>query len=608
MWICARSLALVIGLLGLSGCGMDFDWSFGRKNTPPEKPPERLPEHDAILGDTVGSRSLLGNAELLRLRGFGLVAGLGDAGGSDCPTTIRSYLVDYFNRELLPKDGRGAVPVVSPQKLIDSPDTAVVAVEAFVAAGLPKGSRFDVFVQAIGAQTRSLAGGVLLRCELKLFSASDQGRRLVAGRELAYAEGPLFTLAAEQEPAEEESLTGEVLGGGVTVIDRAVRLLLQEPSYSSARQIEQRINERFGQNPKTAEAMSKGYLELHTPPAYAERPAHFIQLVTHLLLENTPAYCERRLRELAEEAHGDDEKLAHLSLVWEGMGRVAVPAFQSFYESDEPAVRYFAARAGLRLGDLSALPVVGQIAASEGEPRRLAALDELGACGLPQAARHVAPMLDDGDDDVRIAAYEALLNYPSQSIQSQLIRSALSPRHLNLALDVVDTQGPPLIYVRRTRDPRIAVFGRSVGVTTPLFYNHPADWVTLNARDAADDITVFCRTRSGNRLSDPILTPPRVVDLVQAMAALPVKDSAGRFGGIGLPYSGVIQILADLRGQKAIASALVIEPSPLRNLLTTYVPTERPEADEAALSGGETAPAEAPPEPAGASAAWERSE
>ena len=117
----------------------------------------------------------------------GLVIGLGESGGSDCPSTIREYLLDYFAREFAPRDASERRPDFSPKQMIDSLDTAVVEVHGVVPGGAPRGTRFDLQVEAVGTQTRSLEGGVLALCELKRFDVTAAGKGLVGGRTLARA-------------------------------------------------------------------------------------------------------------------------------------------------------------------------------------------------------------------------------------------------------------------------------------------------------------------------------------------------------------------------------------------------------------------------------------
>ncbi len=582
-----RKIACMIGTASLIWCGCTDSGGWGRKKKlPPEPTPRSAVVPDAVLGDTVGAHTLIGSGEPLRLRGFGLVIGLGENGGSDCPSTIREYLLDYLDREFAPRDAGRRRPNFSPKQMIDSLDTAVVAVHGLVPAGTPKGTRFDLQVEAVGTQTRSLEGGVLALCELKRFDVAAAGKGLVSGRTLARARGLVFTnpfRGADSSASRQTPRRGYVLGGGRTLEDRTIRLLMLEPSYWMARRVERRLNERFGQNPPVAKAMSKGYLTLTTPARYADEPARFVELATHLYLENTPGRVERKLIELSGELDGPDRTLGHISLIWEGLGRTVIPHIQPLYTHANPSVRFYAARAGLHLKDVNALEIMAQVAESPAHACRLLAVRELGESDYPQAARRLAGLLDRDDQEVRIAAYEGLLHHKHPAVETHRLMSALDPTQFNLTLDVVESNARPVVYVRRTLEPRIAVFGRRMPVSLPLFYNHPDDWVTLNALEEQSDIAVLCRTRSGQLMTEPLMVPARVVELIRALADVPVEDANDRVRGIGLGYSRVVEVLEALCTSGAIPARLVMQTTTVTDLLGPAELPERPEGDEVPL-------------------------
>ncbi len=583
---CRRVICwLGTALLTCSGCADGAGWGRSR-NLPAEPTPRPVAANDTILADTIGAQTLIGAGEPLRLRGFGLVVGLGENGGGDCPSTIREYLLDYLDREFAPRGPGDRRPDFSPQRLVDSLDTAAVAVHGLVPAGAPRGTRFDLQVEAIGTQTRSLEGGVLLLCELRQFDVAAAGKGLVSGRPLARARGVVFTnpfKGAGQATARQSPRRGYVLGGGRTLDDRTVRLLLQEPSYWMARRIERRLNERFGQNPPVAQAMSKGYLTLATPLPFAEQPRRFMELATHLYLENTPGQVERKLIALSEELDGSDQTLSHISLVWEGMGRAVIPHIQPLYAHASAAVRFYAARAGLRLKDVTALPVMGQIATAPEDPHRLLAVRELGRCEYPQAARQLAALLDSEDQELRIAAYEGLRRHKHPSIYTEHFASVREPTQVNLTLDIVETKARPLIYVRRTLEPRIAIFGRQTPVSLPLFYNHPDDRVTLTGLEGQSDIAILWCTPAGRLMPEPLMVPARVVELVRALADRPVENNDGQVRGIGLGHSQVVEVLDALCASGAIPARLVVERASITDLLGPAEAPERLEGDEVPL-------------------------
>jgi len=559
-----------------------------RKDPPPEAPPpERSVTTDPLMAGTIGAQAMLAGVDSEPLRGFGLVVGLGNRGSSDCPTVIRDYLIDYMTKQVGPQGTRTGDTPVSPGRLIDSLDTAVVEVTGTVAAGSRRGERFDLQVEAIaGTSTRSLDGGLLLPVQMRFFDRSAGGQGLVAGQVLAVGDGPVFInpFVDPDSPAPEANpRRGYVLGGGRTLEEHPVRLVLLQPNYRLAQNIERRVNERFGHQPKVAEAISRGYLTLKTPPAYARYPLRFRRLAAHLFVDNRPALIERRLRELTRRAIAEEADVESIALTWEALGRSVIAHIQPFYTHENPALRFHAAQTGLRLGDLSALPAVGSIAGTAGDLRRTLAVRDLGDCRSPQAAMYLVPLLDDADQAVRIAAYEALLQRRHPAIRSKTFRHALDQMQINFILDIVESDGPALVYVRRSRLPRIAIFGSRVPVVPPVFYTGKDDSVTIHTVADSQDVRVFAK-RNG-RLSEQIVVPPRIVQLVEAMAAQPTMDEdTGHLRGLGLPYSRVVQIIATLCRENTIPARLVMEYAPLEDISGPDAQPERPET-EAELDG-----------------------
>lgn len=198
----------------------------------------------------------------------------------------------------------------------------------------------------------------------------------------------------------------------------------------------------------------------------------------------------------------------------------------------------------------------------------------------PSASGQLAPLLDSTDQQVRIAAYEALRRYSHPAIKSRRFMSSADPTQVNFTLDIVRSTGRPLIYVKRTREPRIAVFGRTMPISTPMFYSHPEDFVTLNALDQTGEISVFCRDRHSKRYSDPFHVPARVIELVESLAQRPAPDQTGEMRGLGLPYSLVVQVLDSLQSHGNIPAVLAIEQMSLADLLGPAQRPERPETDE----------------------------
>ncbi|MBK8915229.1 MAG: flagellar basal body P-ring protein FlgI [Phycisphaerales bacterium] len=571
-----------VAMLCCAGCEGGL---FARKR-PIGPEPERVPAAvtDPLLIDTIGAAGTLSELGEMRVRGFSLVVGLGEEGSSDCPTIIRDYLIDSLTKNFGPRTTGADGQRFSPGRMIDSRESAVVEVVGVVRPGATRGDVFDVRVEALpGTDTRSIEGGLLLPCELRMYDIAASGEALVTGRVVARAQGPIFVnpfAGSGEGAATADPRRGVVLGGGVTSEPRPVRLLCRESSYSLARRLESRINERFGQNPRAAEAVSRGYVQLNTPARFAEEPLHYHRLATALLMEDNPSFVDRKLADWMQFATEPGANLERISSLWEAVGRTAISGIQPLYDHADPSLAYFAARAGLRLGDANALPVIGQMAATPGHPHRVAAARELARTDLRPAISRLAALLDADDDEIRVIAYEGLAEKRHAAVRSFSYPHAIDREQVNVRVDVVDARGKPLIYVRRSGAPRIAIFGATTPVLTPVLFADPRLGVTISASTAADELTISVRERYGRPINDRIHIPARLIDVVGALADIPDRDKARRLRGAGLSYSQVVGILSRLVEQEAIPAELRLEQASITEQLGPAEDQRRPEGDE----------------------------
>jgi hypothetical protein len=110
-------------------------------------------------------------------------------------------------------------------------------------------------------------------------------------------------------------------------------------------------------------------------------------------------------------------------------------------------------------------------------------------------------------------------------------------------LDVVPSTGEYLVYVTRSGQPRIALFGDGMRVRQPIFFTTPNDLVTINSTKADADLQVYRRVGARKRLSEAILAPPDLRSVVLALGGPAVKDESGEFQGLELTYSQVVGVL-----------------------------------------------------------------
>ncbi len=531
----------------------------------------------AAYRDTIGAYTYYEGLRPMRVRGYGLVVGLGKNGSRDCRRKVYEGLVQSLYKQHRFSSTVVGVKAITPERLINDIDTAVVIVQGDIPPAAVKGERFDVAVMALpGTQTRSLRGGRLYTAELLVHRPISQTVS-ISGRALARASGPVFLnpFSGKASATRSNQLEGVIMGGGVVLADRRIQLVLVTPSYQRARQIQERINARFPGADRVADAVSPSFIRLRVPSEYGDDAAHFLSLVRALFLSRDPKFGATRARALAEEILHPLAPHARIALAFEGLGRAGLPVLDRLYGHPDNAVSFHAAVGGLRLGDHIACDAMAMHAHNPDSPFRLQAIRGLAdARGMAGGAIALRKLLDDEDPRVQIAAYEALIKRRDPIIESTHIASD------NFTLDRISTRkGDNFIYVKRSGSRCVALFGRDLSCTPPLFYRAPDGSITINADSGDQALTVLRVVVSSGATSSPVSAPLQLPALIQLLGGEADVGFDGEVVGLGLDYGAVVRALYYLCKDRSINADFILEQPNVAEMFGPIAPAGRPESE-----------------------------
>jgi hypothetical protein len=181
--------------------------------------------------------------------------------------------------------------------------------------------------------------------------------------------------------------------------------------------------------------------------------------------------------------------------------------------------------------------------------------------------------LSDSDPRIRIAAYEALLDRDDPFIVKRTVGKD------SFHLDTVRSDGPQLIYVKRTRQRRIVLFADRISVRPPLFAAMPDHSLLVHADQDADAVTMTRRTSPHGGTSPAIQTGFGVEQLVTMMGGSPPTSDGEPVRGLGVDYGSVVLILSQLCESGAIHAQFVLESPDRASWTTSQGVTMRPEAE-----------------------------
>lgn len=571
-WVAFLLIAVTIGVTLIS-CSPKTD-NRTRQDLGVEPMPNPLAK-SAAFRDTIGSHATFEGLGPMRVRGFGVVVGLGKNGSSDCPKPIYDRLVQTIYKQHRKVSQRVGERTVTPERMINDLDTAVVIVEGSIPPAAKAGTTFDVAVMALpGTQTKSLRGGRLYTADLEVFRQTTSGP--IYGEALARAAGPVFLnpFSDGDSATQSNPLEGVIIGGGLVTKDRRVRLVLNQPSYGMAQRIQERINAHFPARERVADALSPSFVQVTIPPEYQDETAHFLGLIRGLYLSRDPAFEQRRARELADEIVEANAPYGLISLCFEGLGRNALPVLGDLYAQRHDAVSFHAAIAGVRLGDYIAVDALSLHALDPTCAYRQQAIAGLReARGMAAAATALRKLLDDEDPRIRVAAYEALVHRGDTMVTVDWLGGD------NFALDLVPSSRPNLIHVKRSGTRRIALIGQDFRCDPPLLYRAPDGSVTIDAGEDESSLRVLRMVTSTGAMSPEVSVPLELPAVIRLLGDDPDVDDEDRITGVGLDYAAVVRALYYLCDTRAINATFMLESPTIDDVLTSPKQEGRPESE-----------------------------
>ena len=493
-----------------------------------------------VMRGTVAQESILVGFEPVAVEGYGLVVGLDGTGCTTMPPDLRAHMsADMTRRGIGPSGSQGSAP--PPERMLNDPRTAVVIVRGTLPPGSnarqkrTPGTHFDLEV-IIDPRTdaTSLLGGRLYTCDLR--PASGSGLPPTGSRQadaLGEGKGPLFVNPFALRGSDGRELIdlarARIIGGGEATKRVPLRLRLASPSHARSRMIASAVNARFPQDPGMRDDVARGesdeMISIAVPPRWSQDTTTFAQLLRHTTIQQARQEASAAL--VAREVQRNPRMALDAAWRWRAMGPKALATTRGLYDAPERRVREAALKAGAWLDDPLVLPHLEVFAESQDpELRRLAAVLMAELPWDPRLEFALTKLIDDAELDIRLAAYEALVDLRSSTVRRVRF-------HPDFEVDLVDSTSP-LIYVTQTLIPRVVVFAPQHELARPLF----ADLATQNIMAVAEDGDELVRLRYDEKV---IGTAPTILALVQSLAT-PENIALGR-KGFGLDYAATVGAL-----------------------------------------------------------------
>ncbi len=523
------------------------------------------------IDESVGDLADVFQGGEVAVEGVGLVSNLDGTGGDSPESWYRKQLLDEMSK----------AGVERPAAFLENKSFAAVIVRMKIPTGASPRDRFDVELELPPASSvKSLAGGFLMPTRLR--EVLQAGGGVHTGSDLALAGGPIM-IGDAQDPL--NGKVGRVLGGGRAKKEHPYQLLLKSDRrfVRNAAMVEAVVNARFnknehGQKKGAATAKTDSYLELRVPEIYHQNQERYFRVVQLLPMVDTPELRRGRVESTARQLL-DPKTSGVAALKLEALGPSTVDRLSAGLESDDADVRFFAAEALAYLNEPAGVDALGETAVKQPKYRAYA-LAALAAMEDFSARARLRRLMDESDIEVRYGAFNALrtldptdamlgqvriLDDPgpgddeeeSDPIDGMALALAVRSRRPRVedpfALYVVESDGPPVVHVSRSRRSEIVLFGRGQNLETPLVLGQGD--ILLNAADHDDtvDISKIVPTQYGNR-DEKIHCSLDLGEVIRAVARL------------GATYPDVVAIVEAADRQKNLPGPLFVDSVPQANV------------------------------------------
>ncbi len=513
-------------------CGCQQQGSVGKGQKQFTSPPE--------LGPAIGSLAEVLIPGSIVVEGYGLAGNLNGTGSSQCPPQVRAYLTRYILSQLSGQK-------IDVNKLIDSHDTAVVLIQGILPLIPSKDQFFDVQVTALqGTSTTSLEGGWLYTAELKAVGLG------LNARAIADVEGPVFIdTVGDSQP---DKKAGFILAGGRVLDNFNIGLVLREPDYRVTSDIRNRLNGLFGDG--VAKAVSPSRIEVIVPDRYKEQRERFASLVRSTYLTYTPEVTEKRVSTFARLLDTSQDKEAS-EIALEAIGTDSIGMLNVLLNSTDQQVRLRAARCMLNLSNNAGLNVLQQMAFDTGSPYRVEALEAitLGAARV-DAAVVSRKLLLDRDFQVCLAAYEQLRKLDDVALKREFIGRSFY-------LEQVSQTGHRVIFVSRSGQPRIVLFGAPIYCRDNIFVQSSDGGIIINAPTGQKYVTLARKHPKRPGVVAQARSSFELADIIRKLCEEPARSSEEtRRGGLGVSYAEMIALLKQLSDKGAVRAQFLAGPLP----------------------------------------------
>jgi hypothetical protein len=210
----------------------------------------------------------------------------------------------------------------------------------------------------------------------------------------------------------------------------------------------------------------------------------------------------------------------------------------------------------LGLGDDRGFAILREMALDAKSPFRMEALNAVMVCARRNDASALAMrLLRDKDKTMVLAAYEYLRQTDDPSIRRETVGRGFQ-------LEQVVQTDRRAVYVSRSGDPRIVLFGGPLVCTNNIFVESADQSIVVNTRSGEDSVAITRKHPTRPGIMGPVRTDFEVRSIIRALGAEATVNPEGQLQGVGGSYAQVAAIVERLIAKGALDAEFWVGPLP----------------------------------------------
>ena len=239
----------------------------------------------------------------------------------------------------------------------------------------------------------------------------------------------------------------------------------------------------------------------------------------------------------------------------ESIGNASLSRLGGLLNSSDEEVRFRAGRCMLNLGSDLGLEALRKIVLNRRSPYRIEALKALRISGKRGVATALSRrLLKDEEFEIRLAAYEQLVKLNDISVSRRLVGG-------KLFLEQIGKPGPKEIYVTRSGQPRIVLFGSPTFCTEDVFVESANGNITINAVPDRKYVSLLRKVPKRSDVVE-VKSSYEISEIIRLLCREPaVNEVTKRMqAGLNVSYADTIAILKQMCYRGALPARFFAGP------------------------------------------------